>query len=174
MAINSFQYQAFRASFDRLVNTLKSDVETVARKAFERNLISMENKGIAENPTTSQEFRASKLLDQILSKIEEKESHFDIFISILESVPVLKDLAVDLKKAVSDLQQPEEQKDVESEPCPKTFSAEHVPIPPKKDHDKSQNSSHQLVDQKATAVRSAGGFIFVNVVLLCVSGFQYE
>lgn len=99
----SAKYTAFRVCYDSLLNFMKSDVETVARKAFSKNLISEANKRAAENANIKEENRTSDLLDKIISKIQESDVNFEIFISILEEVPVLEFQAGKLRKAVTEL-----------------------------------------------------------------------
>ena len=98
---SSLKYCVFRARFDRLVNGVKPAVGKVARKAFERNLITAQNLSAAEYPLIDQEYRTSQLLQQILSKVEHNPAHFDTFIAILESVPVLYELAEELTAELS-------------------------------------------------------------------------
>ena len=100
MATSSPYYKRFQANFDRLVNAVSPVVAVVARKAFQENLISSQNLKDAQNPMHSEDHRSSNLLLHILGKIEENSTHFDTFVSILHSVPVLTNLAQELSKSV--------------------------------------------------------------------------
>lgn len=97
---SSIKYQAVRNRFDRLVNGVKSDVDKLARKVFEKGLISATNLSAAGNSMHSEDFRASRLLQQILNKISESDQHFDTFVDILNEIPLLKDLANELHEDV--------------------------------------------------------------------------
>lgn len=101
MATVSHKYQILRSRFDVLVDAVKFHVEKVARKLFEKNLISNDNKSAAENDVISQETRASKLLDHVLVKVKENDTNCDVFIAILEEIPVLENQADKLRKAIS-------------------------------------------------------------------------
>ena len=102
MATNCYKYEALQTRFDRLVTAVKADVGVVARKAFSAKLISANNLSAAGNLTRDEDDRASALLQQILNKVEENSSNFDTFVAILKAVPVLKDLADELNKAVGE------------------------------------------------------------------------
>lgn len=100
MAAVSLKYQALRSRFDSLVGAIKSDIGKVARKMFEKELISSDNRRAAENGMINIEDRATKLLDLVLLKVEENEIHYDVFVAILEDIPVLKSQANQLKQAI--------------------------------------------------------------------------
>ena len=89
MATSSPYYKRFQANFDCLVIAVSPVVAVVARIAFQQNLISSQNLKDAQNPMHSADHRSSNLLLHILDKIEENSTHFDTFVSILHSVPVL-------------------------------------------------------------------------------------
>ena len=96
---NSPKCQVFHCNFDRLVNAVAQDVGVVARKAFSNTLITDQTLSDAENQTWNEQGRASKLLQKILKRIEERESLFDTFVTILEEIPVHQELAIELKEA---------------------------------------------------------------------------
>ena len=83
------------------MNGVKPAVGKVARKDFEKNLITSQSVSAVENPFTNKECSTSQLLQQILSKVELNPAHFDTFDDILESVPVLYELAEELTAELS-------------------------------------------------------------------------
>ena len=96
MGTRTIEYQVFQANFDRLVTTVSSDVEPVARKSFTKNLISSSNMNSAGNKFHSEHYRASTLMSQILGKVEEKRNNFHVFMSILQSIPTLRSIGNEL------------------------------------------------------------------------------
>lgn len=110
MAVRSKEKSAIyaeivRKRFDRLVDAIKSDVEKVANLAFEKTLITDDNREKAASPSLggTSANRASTLLSLLLNVIGQHEKHFNTFISILEGVGtvLLKDLATELREAAA-------------------------------------------------------------------------
>ena len=95
----SVRYQAFVEKFARLVDAVKPVVVEVAVKAFEKFLISENNKSDAANLTVNDYYRANTLLSVILNKINQNDVLFDTFVAILQDVNIAE-LADELKRAV--------------------------------------------------------------------------
>lgn len=118
MTTTSPKYQAFQSRFDLLVSTVKADVGKVARKAYEKKLISLDNLNAAENLMIDDSHRASKLLIHISNKIKERDTNFDIFVTILNDIPTLNDVADEVTKAVFKFEEestdPEDERSLES------------------------------------------------------------
>lgn len=101
MATNSLKSRVVQSHYTDIVNSLQQAVETVARSAYSKNLITLQTLEVVENTAQSSSDRASsKLLQQIQKKITENEVHFDSFVDILKGVGVLNDLAEKLSSAL--------------------------------------------------------------------------
>ena len=101
MATSSPSYRGFQANFDRLVNAVSPVIAVVARKAFQENLVSAQNLKDAQNLMLPEDNRSTTLLLHVLGKIEENPIHFDTFVTILHSVPVLRSSAQVLRDSIS-------------------------------------------------------------------------
>lgn len=102
MSTTNSEYKTVQTNFDRIAKAVGSSIEAVARKAFERNLISEENMISAINVHSEISSRSTYLLARIMNKVEENKEHFQTFISILRSILTLNDLADDLAKQCTD------------------------------------------------------------------------
>lgn len=86
--METLEYETFRTNYSRLVSTVKSGLGEIARKAFEKNLITNQSLSNIENPMVDEDHRASRLLTHVLNKILEQETNFDVFVAVLEATPI--------------------------------------------------------------------------------------
>lgn len=86
------EYNAFVATFDKLVTAIKTTVEELSRKTFAETLITAEELSNAGNQTIENGKRATTLLEAILLRIKLNPTRFVTFLHILEGESVYKDI----------------------------------------------------------------------------------
>lgn len=96
MGTDTKEYTVFQENFDRLVTAVRYSVVPIARKAFEKKLITHENMMESANLATSEDHRATRLLSQLLNKTLERKENFYTITSILQSIPSLEGIAQEL------------------------------------------------------------------------------
>ena len=140
-----------QANFDRLVNAIKPAVGEVARKAYERNLITLQSVSDAENLMLPEDHRSSALLRQIQDKIEENETIFHVFISILRDVPLLRDLAddIDVQSSFSEIKSSSKTNGLDKKKhisCEVSVNCEISALTSQTEHDDSQHTHSSASD----------------------------
>lgn len=132
MATNSPQSPeclVLQTKFARLVKKIAPIVGKVARESFSRNFITSEQLNELENPNLSEDSRASKLLRQILTTIEENPKHFEKFLSIVDSIRIFKGLGDELKEEIRKMkekQPPRTQGQARTTQPPRTHNFEQI------------------------------------------------
>ena len=87
---NTAEYQRFKSNFETLCKGISQDVEGVAVKAFQNNLLGTSNVADAKNDRAKNAHdRASDLAILLLTRIEVRRGDFYVILDILKSIPTL-------------------------------------------------------------------------------------
>ncbi len=89
MAGKGGEYNLVRSNFNALSKDIAQVVEAVASKAYEKNLISLNNHAKARSNRETGFDRASDLLSLLLTKIELNSDDFYTILGILRDIPTL-------------------------------------------------------------------------------------
>ena len=94
------RYRVVQGHFYPLVLNFEQLLVQLAAKFFEQHLIGKHDLERASNPRQPAFERSSALLRRILRKIEQDQRMYDVFVSVLDAIPKLKDIASELELAL--------------------------------------------------------------------------
>ncbi len=95
----SSEAKVVRENFDYLVNEVASDLSRIARKAYEKGLVTQATLHTASNRVLEVKDRATGLVSAIQNKIKDNRETFDSFLEILREEQALIKAAVRLENA---------------------------------------------------------------------------
>ncbi len=95
----SSEAKVVRENFDYLVNEVASDLLRIARKAYEKGLVTQATLHTASNSVFEVEERATGLVSAIQNKIKDNKETFDSFLEILREEQALRKAATTLENA---------------------------------------------------------------------------
>ena len=87
------EYRALVRATDKMTSELAADPLTVASKLMAKGLIPPAALGSAQLETKEKELKASELVKQITSKVNNFPEKFEIFLAVLNEMHWLQDLA---------------------------------------------------------------------------------
>lgn len=90
---NTAQYRAFYANLNPLMCIVEVALSQLAAMLLGKNLITLSDLENASDPQKHTSDRLRFLVAKILKKIMYDENKFDVFVSVLKEIPVLKDIA---------------------------------------------------------------------------------
>lgn len=147
------EYQVIQRNFSHIVTAVTPAVGEVAIKSFEKNLITKENMSDAQNSLIGEGSRVSKLLRQILDKIELDKGNFYFFVSILQSISTLRDLADDLSKSVDSNHSRQMERSQFGGECSVTDDLTKTSADSKSANHKIRNSESPVLDQSQVPIK---------------------
>ncbi len=113
----SSEAKVVRENFDYLVNEVASDLSRIARKAYEKGLVTHATLATASNSVIEVKERATGLVSAIQDKIKDNKEMFDSFLEILREEPSLIKAAATLENERRVELEKEAARDLERSTC---------------------------------------------------------